>query len=190
MQDLGYRIETVANVSEVSVSGYLQHLAFRTFTFGSAIEDQQLSCLWLKDALLSVNLAGFVHYLNTSQPSQPTRIIKGHNKPITALTMSVDKQFIFTGDFEGNISKCVCAWAYRMKCVQLVGMRRVANRNASHRQFTNRKYPDSLSRLRAHSCRLHGMTRLHSPRIFSMHRLVSVYTIRVTVAGSIQMLIP
>lgn len=28
----------------------------------------------------------------------------GHNKPITALTMSPDKKFVFTADFEGHIS--------------------------------------------------------------------------------------
>lgn len=77
----------------------------RTVTFGNAIEDQQLSVLWIQDALLSVSLSGFINYINP-ELGQVEKVAHGHNKPITALAISADKSVIFTADFEGHISKC------------------------------------------------------------------------------------
>lgn len=73
-------------------------------TFGTAIDDQQLSVAWINNIIISVNLAAFFYYID---PEKCTiiKVLKGHNKPITALTLSNDKNFAFTADFEGNISK-------------------------------------------------------------------------------------
>ncbi|XP_011301844.1 actin-interacting protein 1 [Fopius arisanus] len=74
------------------------------FNMGSTVEDQQVSCLWQGDHLLSVSLSGFINYLNVNDPSKPLRIIKGHNKPITVLTLSPDRGTIYTGSHDGHVT--------------------------------------------------------------------------------------
>ena len=56
---------------------------FSEFTFGDALEDQQLGCLWQGDHLLTVSLSGNINFLDTNNPSCPKRIIK-----VIALTLS------------------------------------------------------------------------------------------------------
>ena len=48
----------------------------REFVMGSALEDQQVACLWQNNNLLTVSLNGNINYLNPSDPSKPSRIIK------------------------------------------------------------------------------------------------------------------
>lgn len=45
---------------------------------GTQIEDQQVSCLWQGQYLLSVSLSGFINYLDVNNPDKPLRIIKVH----------------------------------------------------------------------------------------------------------------
>ena len=66
------------------------------------VQDQQLGCLWSGDHLLSVSLSGQINYLDPKDPSKPSRIIEGHNKPITAIAKVNDKM-IYTGDSDGRI---------------------------------------------------------------------------------------
>lgn len=49
---------------------------FSEFTFGNALEDQQLGCLWQQDYLLTVSLSGQINYLDINNPSCPKRIVK------------------------------------------------------------------------------------------------------------------
>ncbi|XP_033223453.1 actin-interacting protein 1 [Belonocnema kinseyi] len=74
------------------------------FNMGSTVDDQQVSCLWQGNHLLSVSLSGFINYLNVDDPSKPLRIIKGHNKPITVLALSPDRSTIYTGSHDGYIT--------------------------------------------------------------------------------------
>ncbi|KAK0157336.1 hypothetical protein PV328_011090 [Microctonus aethiopoides] len=74
------------------------------FNMGSTVDDQQVSCLWQGKHLLSVSLSGFINYLNINDPSKPLRIIKGHNKPITVLTLSPNRETIYTGSHDGYIT--------------------------------------------------------------------------------------
>lgn len=80
-------------------------LCCRVFRFENTVENQQLSIIWTKCGLFSVSLSGFIHCLDLETGSV-VKTLKGHNKPITALTVSADKSTAFTADFEGNISKC------------------------------------------------------------------------------------
>ena len=43
---------------------------------GAAIEDQQVSCLWQGDYLLSVSVSGHINYLDRNNPGVPHRILK------------------------------------------------------------------------------------------------------------------
>ena len=60
--------------------------AITTFEMGNTVDDQQLGCLWSGDFMLSVSLSGYINYLDPSSPSKPSRILKGHNKPITKVS--------------------------------------------------------------------------------------------------------
>lgn len=74
------------------------------FNMGTTVDDQQVSCLWQGQHLLSVSLSGFINYLDVNNPAKPIRIIKGHNKPITVLTLSPDRSTIYTGSHDGYIT--------------------------------------------------------------------------------------
>ncbi|KAG8195533.1 hypothetical protein JTE90_019521 [Oedothorax gibbosus] len=73
------------------------------FKLGHDIMDQQVSCLWQGQYLLSVNLAGFITYLDVNNPEKPIKIVKGHNKSITALTISPDKSTIYTASHDAAV---------------------------------------------------------------------------------------
>jgi WD repeat-containing protein 1 (actin-interacting protein 1) len=74
------------------------------FPMGSNVDDQQVSCLWQGEHILSVSLTGFINYLDPSNPTKPLRIIKGHNKPITAMTLSDDHSIIYTASHDGAVT--------------------------------------------------------------------------------------
>lgn len=73
------------------------------FRFGNDIMDQQVSCLWQGQHVLSVSLSGFINYLDLNNPDKPLRIIKGHNKSITALAISPDKSTIFSASHDAAV---------------------------------------------------------------------------------------
>lgn len=74
------------------------------FVMGTDVMDQQVSCLWQGDYLLSVSLSGFINYLDVNNPEKPRRVIKGHHKSITALAVSPNRETIYTGSHDGCIS--------------------------------------------------------------------------------------
>lgn len=65
----------------------------------------QVSCLWQGEHLLTVGLSGFISYLDKNNPSKPLRVLKGHNKPITAMAVSEDKKKIYTGSHDGFVTR-------------------------------------------------------------------------------------
>lgn len=83
------------------------------FVLGSDVLDQQVSCLWQGDHLLSVSLSGFINYLDKNNPNKPLRVIKGHNKSITSLAVSnstdasADK-YVLTGSHDGCMTRWSC----------------------------------------------------------------------------------
>ncbi|KAK9466757.1 quinon protein alcohol dehydrogenase-like superfamily [Lipomyces arxii] len=52
--------------------------------------------------LTAVSLAGDIYYLSTSA-TEPTSVIYGHQKAITALQVSSDKKKIYTGSYDGRV---------------------------------------------------------------------------------------
>ncbi|XP_005187228.1 actin-interacting protein 1 [Musca domestica] len=74
------------------------------FVMGTTVDDQQVSCLWQGEHLLTVSLSGHITYLNVNDPSKPLRVIKGHNKPITVLGLSDDRSTIYTGSHDGVVT--------------------------------------------------------------------------------------
>ncbi|RWS30825.1 Actin-interacting protein 1-like protein [Leptotrombidium deliense] len=72
----------------------------QTWKFGNEVNDQQVSCLWQNEFILSVSLSGFINYLDERQENV-VRIVKGQNKPITAFAYNDD--IIYTGSCDGQI---------------------------------------------------------------------------------------
>ncbi|EJW73506.1 hypothetical protein WUBG_15585, partial [Wuchereria bancrofti] len=75
-----------------------------TFVIGKNVDDQQLSIIWTKVFLVGVSLSGFLNILDLESGSV-SKVLKGHNKPITAFTVCSEKALAFTADFEGNITR-------------------------------------------------------------------------------------
>ncbi|XP_047537545.1 actin-interacting protein 1 [Vanessa atalanta] len=73
-----------------------------TFNMGTAVENQQVSCLWQGKHLLSVSLSGDINYLDVENPDTPLRVLTGHNKPITCLELQ-DKG-LFTASHDGSVT--------------------------------------------------------------------------------------
>lgn len=74
------------------------------FIMGAAVDDQQVSCIWQGEHLLTVSLSGCITYLDVNNPSKPIRVVKGHNKPITALGLSDDRSTIYTCSHDGVVT--------------------------------------------------------------------------------------
>ncbi|KAL5016920.1 hypothetical protein ScPMuIL_006509 [Solemya velum] len=74
------------------------------FPFGKSVEDMQLGCLWQGQHMLTVSLSGYINYLDKNNPTQPHRILKGHNKPMTAMTVTEDRSTLFTGSSDSHIN--------------------------------------------------------------------------------------
>ncbi|KAL4709121.1 hypothetical protein ACJJTC_014680 [Scirpophaga incertulas] len=66
------------------------------FNMGTAVENQQVSCLWQGNHLLSVSLSGVINYLDPENPDKPRQILMGHNKPITCLALTPDRSRVYT----------------------------------------------------------------------------------------------
>ncbi|XP_075984434.1 actin-interacting protein 1 flr [Anticarsia gemmatalis] len=79
------------------------------FNMGTAVENQQVSCLWQGKHLLSVSLSGVINYLDVNNPDKPLRIVMGHNKPITCLTLHPDRHTVYTASHDGTVTAWNCA---------------------------------------------------------------------------------
>ncbi|RHZ52609.1 hypothetical protein Glove_460g59 [Diversispora epigaea] len=73
----------------------------QTFEFSNAIEDQQIGNLWQGEQIISLSLSGDINYLSLDSPS-PVRVVKGHQKAITAFTKDKDNT-MYSGSYDGRI---------------------------------------------------------------------------------------
>lgn len=71
------------------------------FPLGTTTDDMQVGCLWQGDHLISVSLSGNINYLDCDNPSKPSKVITGHNKPVTALTYCGNR--LFSGSSDGRL---------------------------------------------------------------------------------------
>ncbi|KJE94355.1 WDR1 protein [Capsaspora owczarzaki ATCC 30864] len=85
-----------------------RNVVVSTFTFGDAVEDQQLGTLWQGSHILTVSLSGYINYLDVNNPNKPLRILKGHNKSINSLSIASDRSTFYSGSYDGRIT----AWNY------------------------------------------------------------------------------
>jgi len=74
-----------------------------THTFGKETEDQQLGCIWQGDYLITMDLAGRLHYLDPNNPSKPTQTLLGHNKFVTAFAPNKANNSFYSGSYDATI---------------------------------------------------------------------------------------
>eukprot|EP01089_Gocevia_fonbrunei_P021674 TRINITY_DN8507_c0_g1_i1.p1 TRINITY_DN8507_c0_g1~~TRINITY_DN8507_c0_g1_i1.p1 ORF type:complete len:671 (-),score=224.99 TRINITY_DN8507_c0_g1_i1:20-2032(-) len=75
-----------------------------TFTFGKEVDDQQVSCLWQGDFLVSVNLAGWISYLDP-RSGKTTQVIKGHQKSVQSLGYHAGSNSLYTGSYDSVVTR-------------------------------------------------------------------------------------
>lgn len=99
----GQKIATASGDKTVKIWNAAEKSLEISIAFGDAIEDQQIGVLWSSQALVSLSLAGFLSFIDTD--GNITKVIRGHNKGITTLSLSPCKQWLMTADFEGHITR-------------------------------------------------------------------------------------
>ncbi|CAJ0579324.1 unnamed protein product, partial [Mesorhabditis spiculigera] len=102
----GQKIATASGDKTVKIWNVAERKLEQTITFGNAVEDQQLTALWTKEGLISVNLAGFIYRL---EDGQIKKTVYGHNKPLTNVVLSADKGQLLTSDSDGHITRWTLA---------------------------------------------------------------------------------
>eukprot|EP01113_Clastostelium_recurvatum_P019475 TRINITY_DN2296_c0_g1_i4.p1 TRINITY_DN2296_c0_g1~~TRINITY_DN2296_c0_g1_i4.p1 ORF type:complete len:628 (-),score=239.85 TRINITY_DN2296_c0_g1_i4:46-1854(-) len=75
----------------------------QTFPFGAGVESQQLGVLWQGPHMITVNLNGDLTYLDPANPAQPHRVLRGHNRFITALAFDKRAGTFYTGSYDASI---------------------------------------------------------------------------------------
>lgn len=100
----GARIATASGDKTVKIWNVASKTLEKTISFGNTIEDQQLSVVWSSQALVSVSLSGFFNFIDP-ELGQVSKSVHGHNKVINTMVLSFDKQFLYTADFDGNITQ-------------------------------------------------------------------------------------
>lgn len=153
----------------------------KEYKFGSAVEDQQVGCLWQGNNLITVALSGNISYLNfNTEPGTDGTIlktIKGHNKSITALEVALlsnGDKLMFSGSHDGLIIFWNCATG-RMDQIQCVNVKGHTNQvqGLRYNKLTNEVVSIGLD----DSCKfisLDGFKYTHDVKLDSQPRGVDV----------------
>merc|ERR1740131_190193 len=83
----------------------------RCWALGKDINDMQVGCDWIGEQLISVSLSGVLNFFDLNSELGPTKVLKGHNKAITASCLlpageTQSAALLFTASFDGLI----CYW--------------------------------------------------------------------------------
>ncbi|CAK5073862.1 unnamed protein product [Meloidogyne enterolobii] len=100
----GKRLVTASGDKTLKIWNVADKKIIGTVRFGTTVDDQQLGVVWLRDRIVSCSLSGFLNYVDP-ETLTITKILKGHNKSITAMALASDGENVFTADFEGNITR-------------------------------------------------------------------------------------
>ncbi|KAL2643049.1 hypothetical protein R1flu_010636 [Riccia fluitans] len=87
-QVLTVSADKTAKLWNVSESGSTSLNSTFSLENNGGVRDMQVGCLWLSDYLISVSLGGKLSYLSQANISLPQKVISGHQKAITAITLA------------------------------------------------------------------------------------------------------
>jgi len=108
--------DKTAKIWNMEEKHYISNKEEVVFTFGTNIEDMQVTCAWIGETLITVSLSGKINYLDVENPNKPKKIIEGHSKAIIASCLNDDKSLMFTSSFDGAI----CCWDLKTGEAQLI----------------------------------------------------------------------
>ncbi|KAJ3335044.1 WD40 repeat-like protein, partial [Kappamyces sp. JEL0680] len=91
--DMTCKIWDVATQKVVNTIGFSDKPSF---------ENQQVGSLWSGSFVISASLSGDLNYIDPRAGSRPVRVVKGHQRGITSLTVTPSKQ-IYSGSYDGKI---------------------------------------------------------------------------------------
>ena len=76
-----------------------------TFPLGNDTDDQQLGCIWngASGEVVTISLSGYINFLDINTPDKPKKIVRGHNKLITALAYDRVGRKVYSGDFGARL---------------------------------------------------------------------------------------
>ncbi|KAJ3205559.1 hypothetical protein HDU82_005132 [Entophlyctis luteolus] len=92
--------DTTVKIWDIATRSVVQ-----TFNVGvtpGLVENQQVGCLWQGDYIISLSLNGNINYFDKSS-SSPIRVVKGHQKAITALAAVPSTSTFYTGSYDGQV---------------------------------------------------------------------------------------
>ncbi|XP_062572597.1 actin-interacting protein 1-like isoform X1 [Saccostrea cucullata] len=102
--DDGSQVITVSGDKTAKIFKVPSGELVQTFEMGKTVDDMQVGCLWQGNSILTVSLSGFINYLDINNPSTPRRVLKGHNKPISAMALCEGTIYSAAGAQDSHIS--------------------------------------------------------------------------------------
>eukprot|EP00667_Euglena_gracilis_P005100 EG_transcript_5130 len=79
-----------------------------TFQFPNELQYMQVGGTFAGKQIISLSLNGDLNYLDPANPDQPTRVLRGHCKPITSMVFDNKGSFLYTASATDS---CVLRWA-------------------------------------------------------------------------------
>jgi len=62
-----------------------------------------LGCLWQGATMIAIAISGDIYYIDPNSTNTPARVVKGHNKLITALAFDSNSKHIYSGSYDASI---------------------------------------------------------------------------------------
>ncbi|KAJ3110660.1 hypothetical protein HK100_002959 [Physocladia obscura] len=101
----GTQLVSCSSDTTVKIWDIASKTVVNTFNVGETsglVENQQVGCLWQGEYIISLSLNGDINYFEKSSTT-PVRVVKGHQKAITALTTVPSTKTFYTGSYDGQV---------------------------------------------------------------------------------------
>ncbi|KAJ3330290.1 hypothetical protein HDU76_006007 [Blyttiomyces sp. JEL0837] len=99
----GSQIMSASSDSTVKLWDVNAKKVVNTYTLGDgSIEGQQVGSLWAGKHMLSVSLGGEISFLEQTS-TKPTRVVRGHQRAITALAADRAEKTFYSGSYDGRV---------------------------------------------------------------------------------------
>ncbi len=105
MQVLTVSADKTAKIWDISEEGNGKVSTTFQFSDIGGAEDMQVGCLWMGEYLITVSLGGIITYLSKTDPNCSLKVVSGHLKSITALTVAKlgESGELYSSSYDGVI---------------------------------------------------------------------------------------